>query len=161
VTGLRIINGGGRAEAQAAHIKPVAAGGPDVVQNGIALSATVHWLFDRHLISIDEDFRLLVTHNRVPRELVNFLRPQQERLLLPDDRRLCRPKRSVGDRHPVHFGLVIAGAPLAQPRFQICPATTRTAMTNGCCVACRVLRCALAGHAAASRIFGKRPINPI
>ena len=54
VTGLRIINGGGRAEVQAAHIKPVAAGGPDVVQNGIALSATVHWLFDRHLISIDE-----------------------------------------------------------------------------------------------------------
>jgi putative restriction endonuclease len=48
VTGLRIINGGGRAEVQAAHIKPVAAGGPDVVQNGIALSATVHWLFDRH-----------------------------------------------------------------------------------------------------------------
>jgi len=36
VTGLKIINGGGRAEVQAAHIRPVAAGGPDVVQNGIA-----------------------------------------------------------------------------------------------------------------------------
>jgi hypothetical protein len=44
VTGLAIINGGGRAEVQAAHIWPVAAGGPDVVQNGIALSSTVHWL---------------------------------------------------------------------------------------------------------------------
>jgi putative restriction endonuclease len=63
VTGLRIINGHGRSEVQAAHIKPVAAGGPDVVQNGIALSATVHWLFDRHLISIDPDYRLLVSHN--------------------------------------------------------------------------------------------------
>ena len=63
VTGLRLINGGGRAEVQAAHIKPVAAGGPDVVQNGIALSATVHWLFDRHLISISDDYRLLVSHN--------------------------------------------------------------------------------------------------
>jgi putative restriction endonuclease len=88
ITGLKIINGGGRAEVQAAHIRPVAAGGPDVVQNGIALSATVHWLFDRHLISISEDFRLLVAHNRVPSELVNLFRPQHEPLLLPDDRRL-------------------------------------------------------------------------
>lgn len=52
VTGLRIVNGSGKAEVQAAHIWPVAEGGPDVVQNGIALSGTVHWLFDRHLISL-------------------------------------------------------------------------------------------------------------
>jgi putative restriction endonuclease len=88
VTGLRIINGGGRAEVQAAHIKPVAAGGPDVVRNGIALSATVHWLFDRHLISIDEDYRLLVSHNRVPSELRSLFRPEHEGLHLPRDRRL-------------------------------------------------------------------------
>jgi putative restriction endonuclease len=88
VTGLRIVNGGGRAEAQAAHIKSVAAGGPDVVQNGIALSATVHWLFDRHLISIDEEYRLLVSHNRVPTELRTLFRPEHERLYLPGDQRL-------------------------------------------------------------------------
>jgi putative restriction endonuclease len=50
VTGLRIINGGGRSEVQAAHIWPVAEGGSDAVHNGIALSGTAHWLFDRHLI---------------------------------------------------------------------------------------------------------------
>jgi putative restriction endonuclease len=33
----------------------VAEGGPDVVQNGIALSATAHWLFDRHLIALTDD----------------------------------------------------------------------------------------------------------
>ena len=88
VTGLKIINGGGRAEVQAAHIKPVAAGGPDVVQNGIALSATVHWLFDRHLISIDDDYHLLVAHNRVPGELRSLFRPEHEGLHLPRDRRL-------------------------------------------------------------------------
>ena len=53
VTGLRIVNGGGRVEVQAAHIWSVRDGGPDIVQNGIALSATCHWLFDRHLISPD------------------------------------------------------------------------------------------------------------
>ena len=57
VTGLRIVNGGGRSEVQAAHIWPVADGGPDVVQNGLALSGTIHWLFDRHLISVSDDYR--------------------------------------------------------------------------------------------------------
>ena len=88
MTGLRIINGGGRSEVQAAHIKPVADGGPDVTHNGIALSATVHWLFDRHLISINEDYRLLVSHNRVPSELQSLFRSEHETLYLPKDRRL-------------------------------------------------------------------------
>jgi len=85
VTGLRLINGGGKAEAQAAHIWSVADGGPDVVQNGIALSATVHWLFDRHLISLTDDLGLLVSHNRVPGELRELFSHQMERILLPAD----------------------------------------------------------------------------
>jgi putative restriction endonuclease len=72
---------------QAAHIKPVAAGGPDVVRNGIALSATAPWLFDRHLITIGEDCRLLVSHNRVPQDLVRLFRPEDDGLHLPADRR--------------------------------------------------------------------------
>ena len=51
-TGLKIIKGGGRAEVQAAHIRPVKDKGPDSVRNGIALSATAHWMFDRGLISL-------------------------------------------------------------------------------------------------------------
>lgn len=46
-TGFQFINGGGRAEVEAAHIKSVQDKGPDVVQNGLALSGTVHWMFDR------------------------------------------------------------------------------------------------------------------
>lgn len=46
VTGLKFINGGGRAEVQAAHIKPVEQRGPDHVRNGIALSGTAHWMFE-------------------------------------------------------------------------------------------------------------------
>lgn len=102
VTGLRIINGGGRAEVQAAHIKPVAASGPDVVQNGIALSATVHWLFDRHLISIDENHRLLVAHNRVPSELRNLFRPESQGLHWPKDPKL-RPHPAFLAHHREAF----------------------------------------------------------
>jgi putative restriction endonuclease len=66
VTGLRLINGGGRAEAQAAHIRPVADMGPDSVRNGITLSSTIHWMFDRGLISIDDDLRILKARSLLP-----------------------------------------------------------------------------------------------
>lgn len=61
VTGLKLINGGGRAEVEAAHIQPVDASGPDIVNNGIALSGTAHWMFDRGLISLSDNLEILVS----------------------------------------------------------------------------------------------------
>jgi len=61
VTGLKFINGGGRAEVEAAHIKPVEHSGPDDIRNGLALSGTAHWMFDRGLISIADDLQILVS----------------------------------------------------------------------------------------------------
>lgn len=61
ITGLKLINGGGRAEVEAAHIRPVEANGPDIVSNGIALSGTAHWMFDRGLISLSDDLEILVS----------------------------------------------------------------------------------------------------
>jgi len=75
VTGLRLINGGGRPEVQAAHIQPVAAKGPDSVRNGLALSGTVHWMFDRGLISIDDDYKILIAKEHVPEDAARLLNP--------------------------------------------------------------------------------------
>lgn len=61
ITGLKLINGGGRAEVEAAHIRPVEADGPDMVNNGLALSGTAHWMFDRGLVGLDDDLRILVS----------------------------------------------------------------------------------------------------
>lgn len=61
VTGLKLINGGGRAEVAAAHIRPVEANGPDILTNGIALSGTAHWMFDRGLIGLSDDLDILVS----------------------------------------------------------------------------------------------------
>ena len=102
VTGLRIVNGGGRAEAQAAHILPVADGGPDVVRNGLALSATVHWLFDRHLLSLTDDLGLLVSHNKAHSELRALFARHLDRIHLPADRRLW-PHPSYVARHRERF----------------------------------------------------------
>ncbi len=61
IAGLKIINGGGRAEVDAAHIRPVHQNGPDILHNGIALSGTAHWMFDRGLISLSDDLDILVS----------------------------------------------------------------------------------------------------
>jgi putative restriction endonuclease len=63
ITGLKLINGGGRAEVEAAHIKPVEASGPDIIGNGLALSGTAHWMFDRGLIWIEDDLCILVSRH--------------------------------------------------------------------------------------------------
>ena len=102
VTGLKVINGGGRSEVQAAHIWGVAEGGPDVVQNGLALSGTAHWLFDRHLISLTTDYRLLVSHNKVPAELRALFERQMDRIHLPKDARLW-PHPTYVERHREAF----------------------------------------------------------
>lgn len=87
ISGLRLRNGGGRPEVQAAHIRPVERQGSDAVHNGLALSGTLHWMFDRGLISVAEDHRILVSHNKVPAEVVRRLIAPEGRLFLPQDPR--------------------------------------------------------------------------
>jgi putative restriction endonuclease len=84
VTGLRLINGGGRPEVQAAHIQPVASKGPDSIRNGLALSGTVHWMFDRGLISIGDDYKILIAKNHVPDDAARLLN-QDGMINLPTD----------------------------------------------------------------------------
>jgi putative restriction endonuclease len=83
MTGLKIINGGGRAEVQAAHIRPVSHAGTDSVRNGLALCGTVHWMFDRGLLSLDDDYNILFAKGKVPETVRRLVNPDR-RLLLPD-----------------------------------------------------------------------------
>ncbi|WP_422377621.1 HNH endonuclease [Roseibium sp.] len=82
-TGLRLINGKGRPEVEAAHIIPVECGGNDSVQNGLALSGTVHWMFDRGLLSLSDEFDILAS-----RQLnydVSHLLNRDMKAILPND----------------------------------------------------------------------------
>jgi putative restriction endonuclease len=80
----------------------VETGGPDVVQNGLALSGTIHWLFDRHLISLTDEYRLLVSHNKAPAELRGLFEKQMDRIHPPNDRRDW-PHPSYVERHRQAF----------------------------------------------------------
>lgn len=94
VTGLRLINGGGRPEVQAAHIRPVEENGPDTVRNGIALTGTAHWLFDHGLLSFSDDYRILLSPHGVPNDLDKLIRP---------DRRLIVPSNVAWRPHPTYL----------------------------------------------------------
>lgn len=90
LTGMRLINGGGRAETQAAHIMSVEAGGPDTATNGIALSGTIHWMFDRGLISLSDDGDILLSRKINDVESVSKLVHADRRAKLPLND-ACRP----------------------------------------------------------------------
>jgi len=92
ITGLQLINGGGRAEVEAAHIRPVERGGPDIVSNGIALSGTAHWMFDRGLISLSDDLEVLVSRQAND--------PEGVRSLINKTGRAFTPKHWADRPHP-------------------------------------------------------------
>jgi putative restriction endonuclease len=49
----------------------------------MALMATVHWLFDRYLLSITDDFKLLKAEHRIPREIEALLDRNSGKINLP------------------------------------------------------------------------------
>jgi putative restriction endonuclease len=94
VTGLKLINGMGRAEVAAAHIRSVEANGPDIVSNGIALSGTSHWMFDRGLISLTDDLEILISRQTND--------PESVRSMINKTGRALEPPRASDRPHP-HF----------------------------------------------------------
>lgn len=92
MTGLKLINGGGRCEIEAAHIRPVEDGGPDSPRNGIALSRTIHWMFDKHFLTISDKGEILVAKKFVP---------DQIRRMLNSDLKIRVPSSPSCQPHPV------------------------------------------------------------
>ncbi|MBB3233503.1 HNH endonuclease [Phyllobacterium endophyticum] len=59
MTGISMQAPDGNFEMECAHIKPIEAGGPDSLNNGMPLFRSIHWMFDNGLISIGPDYRIL------------------------------------------------------------------------------------------------------
>lgn len=90
MTGLNLTHNG-KHEIHAAHIRSVEAEGPDSPRNGIALSRTVHWLFDQHLLAIGDRGEILVAEKFVPAKVKQLLNP---------NRQLIVPKSTAFAPHP-------------------------------------------------------------
>ena len=98
ITGLRLINGGGRAEVEAAHIRPVEANGPDIVSNGLALSGTAHWMFDRGLIGLAQDMTIMISRQVNDPDGIRAITNKSGHALLPQ-RPADRPHPHFVDWH--------------------------------------------------------------
>lgn len=85
ITGLKFINGGGRAEVEAAHIRPVERHGPDSVNNGLALSGTAHWMFDRGLIALEDNLDIMVSRHVNDLDSIDRLVSPSRRAFTPAD----------------------------------------------------------------------------
>ena len=85
ITGLKLINGGGRAEVEAAHIRPVEANGPDHVRNGIALSGTVHWMFDKGLIGLTDNAEIIISRHVNDQDQIRAIINKSGHARLPDN----------------------------------------------------------------------------
>lgn len=101
VTGLRVLDAAGKPEVQAAHVRAVSSDGPDVVRNGIALTGTIHWLFDRGLISVTDEYTLMISPDGIPEQLDAWLQPGRA-LILPYQQSL-QPHRDYLAWHRKHF----------------------------------------------------------
>jgi len=60
LTGYRMVAEDGTTILDAAHIHSFKHGGPCLIRNGLALSKTAHWLFDRGFWSLSDDLHILV-----------------------------------------------------------------------------------------------------
>ena len=61
-TGWRVQTTSGLSLVDACHIKPFSLCKEDNVRNGISLSPNIHRAFDRGMLSVDNDFRILVSN---------------------------------------------------------------------------------------------------
>lgn len=85
---------------QAAHIRPVAAGGEHRLDNGMLLRSDVHTLFDRGYVGVDPSFQLVVSP-RLRRDFGNGDQFYAKAGLLIDlpQRTADRPKREFLEWH--------------------------------------------------------------
>lgn len=58
VSGITMKTPSGLWEVESAHVVPLHEGGPDDFRNGLALSRTLHWAFDRGLLGVLPDHRV-------------------------------------------------------------------------------------------------------
>ena len=93
-----------RYEVEAAHIVPVACGGRDRVENGLALCRTIHWAFDQGMLWVDDGFRVAVAEEIASDRRNHWLQQFRSRPLnLPANRRY-RPHPDALRWHAANVG---------------------------------------------------------
>ncbi|MEO1384546.1 MAG: HNH endonuclease, partial [Bacteroidota bacterium] len=104
VLGNAIFPKSGEKMIDACHIIPVKEGGLDFTGNGIALSPTLHRVFDRGLISINKDYRVILGNNfkEVKSPFFSLQALEGREILLPTRKELY-PSQDSLEWHRTHI----------------------------------------------------------
>jgi len=103
VCGVRRETPDGRPEVEAAHIKSVSDGGPDELENGLALCRLHHWAFDNGWIAVDDEYRVLVRETPEKDGYAEFEEYAGDLVHVPDDPD-AQPSLSFIRDHREKFG---------------------------------------------------------
>lgn len=106
LTRYRMVSVDGTTAVDAAHIKQFKRGGPNCPENGIALSKTAHWLFDRGFWSIGDDYRVLMKTSLFDEtgEASHLLKPRTDMPILLPSCKDCQPNREYLAWHRERHG---------------------------------------------------------
>lgn len=99
-TGMRLTSTFGHSFIDACHIVPFSVGQDDKVTNGIALCPNMHRAFDRGLLSISSDYRLLVSPqiDEDTDHAYSLSKLADKEILLPQEKKY-RPSRESMEWH--------------------------------------------------------------
>lgn len=104
ITGMRVDTTLNASMIDACHIVPWSESHDDTVTNGISLCPNLHRAFDRGLVTVDNDYRVLLSDNFVesesPFKLAQF---RNQKLILPASDRL-KPSRQNLEWHRKKWG---------------------------------------------------------
>ncbi|HRD52758.1 MAG TPA: HNH endonuclease [Flavobacteriales bacterium] len=104
ITGLQVVSKSRTQLIDACHIVPWAESYDDTVTNGIALSPTLHRAFDRGLIAISPEFRVLVTHDLHEGDSAHAIKPLAGRVLFLPAAPRHHPSHENLAQHRVRHG---------------------------------------------------------
>jgi len=92
----QLITLNGESIVDAAHIVPFSKSNNDDIRNGVSLCKNHHWCFDRGLVGVDEDYRVIVSSLVVEENVLGNL--SGERIMLPRKAKLM-PARAAFEWH--------------------------------------------------------------
>ena len=104
VSGLKVESSEEELLVDACHIVPFTQTSDDYICNGIALTPTMHRAFDNGLISIDDNYRILVQKKlKDYHPSTGILQYANKAILLPRDEKFYPSRRRLAE-HRVRFG---------------------------------------------------------
>ncbi|HKK44796.1 MAG TPA: HNH endonuclease [Balneolaceae bacterium] len=96
----KVLTEDGRSLVEGAHIIPWRESQNDDPRNGLALCPSHHWMFDQYLITVDENYKIII-HNKLAKigeQIENTLKWNHEELFLPSNQKY-RPASKALESH--------------------------------------------------------------